>query len=316
MTRSMKSLFLITAAATVLSACSGSKGPGELGSKDDIVVRNKGIAAAQPPAGDFSTTVEQGEAVPAPVVAAAEPVAPPAGQEFAAAQQQPLPNTSPAMEQAVKQHAESQAPLPSAATPVDAPRTDAMANKPIDAVAPAQPVNAPAPAAPVTQSVQPAVPAQQYVATQQNMAPATPAPVAQPQIQPQAAAPVPVPAPVPAPTPAPAAATNVPYPLDANAPYSPKAIADAQAKAAVTASAPVAPTVPGAPPAAPSMDLSDPAMVRSVQAALASKAAYVGPQTGIIDADLLNALTKYQGANGLPMGGLNEPTLRHLGIIE
>ncbi len=57
-------------------------------------------------------------------------------------------------------------------------------------------------------------------------------------------------------------------------------------------------------------------MVRAVQAALAVKGAYTGPQTGIIDADFLNALTKYQGANGLPMGGVNEATLRHLGIIE
>ena len=135
MSRLVRSSLLLGVAVLSLAACSSSKGPGEIGSKDDIVVRNNGLpqpkqaeAAPATQGGDFSSTVEQGEAIPAPEVASA----------------QPLPDNSPAMEQAVKAQEEATAPLPSTATseatnsaiPAD------PATNPIDAVAPVQPVAA------------------------------------------------------------------------------------------------------------------------------------------------------------------------------
>lgn len=311
MTRSRISVLLMTSAVLALAACSGMEGPGKIGSKDDIVVRNKNMPGQAQAAqgGDFSTSVEQGQAVPAPEVAAAEHLAPPSADT---AQSQPLPDTSPAVQQAVAAHEAAQAAPQTVETPVDVGRAAVAENKPIDAVAPTTPVNTPAPVPPPASPAP--VPAQQYVAAQmQAAAPATPA------AAPTAPAPAPAVPALPeiaaaAPNPA---VRNMPYPLDPNAPYSPRKIAEAQAKA----STPHAPaTAPAAAPAtdtsAPPVNLSDASMVRAVQAALAVKGAYTGPQTGIIDADFLNALTKYQGVNGLPMGGVNEATLRHLGVIE
>ena len=107
MSRVFRSSLLLGVAVLSLAACSSSKGPGDLGSKDDIVVRNNGMPQAKQQAadaapaatqgGDFSSTVEQAEAHPMPEVATAEP----------------LPDTSPAMEQAVKAQQEANAPLPS-----------------------------------------------------------------------------------------------------------------------------------------------------------------------------------------------------------
>lgn len=311
MTRSRISVLLITSAALALAACSGTEGPGKIGSKDDIVIRNKNMPGQAQAAqgGDFSTTVEQGEAVPAPAVAAAEQLAPPA-------QSQPLPDTSPAMQQAVAAHDAAQAAPQTVETPADASRAAVAENKPIDAIAPTTPVNAPAPVPPPA-SPAPVLP-QQYVATQTPSAAPAPVPAAAPVSTPApAAAPaVPVLPEIAAAAPNPAV-RNMPYPLDPNAPYSPRKIAQAQAAASTPYAPATAPAaLPAADASAPSMNPSDASMVRAVQAALAVKGAYTGPQTGIIDADFLNALTKYQGANGLPMGGVNEATLRHLGIIE
>ena len=109
MSRIIRSSLLLGVAVLSLAACASDKGPGEIGSKDDIVVRNNGMPQAKqaeaapapaPQTGDFSSTVEQGEAIPAPQVAAAEP----------------LPDNSPAMEQAVAAQEAATAPLPSTPT--------------------------------------------------------------------------------------------------------------------------------------------------------------------------------------------------------
>ena len=317
MTRFSKSALLLGAALTVLSACSGTKGPGELGSKDDIIVRNNGLpgaAKAEPPAADFSSTVEQGQAVPAPEVAVAEP----------------LPDTSPAVEAAAQQVADANAPVPSTTTTpandlttaTTAPVTEA---KPIDQIAPQTPVQDTASTTP------PPVASPEYApavaptpAPEAVYAPAA-APVADPVPAPSSvypaadyaaagvAAPATAPAaPVPAAVPTPSANVYVPlpagsaYPLDPNAPYSPKAVAAAGVTAPV--SAPVV--------TASGLNLADPSVIRSAQTALKSKGAYAGEATGAVDAAFLNALTIYQGTNKLPQGGLNEDTLRHLGVIE
>ncbi len=295
MTRFSKTILLLGTAILALNACS-TKGPGEIGSKDDIVVKNNGLPQAQQQAAvkaegeDFSSTVEQAEAIPTPEVAAGEP----------------LPDTSPAMETAVAQHEAAKAPIPSdAASPADKSSAPVSEPRPLDNVAPTTPVNesvTPPPAnAPVT-ATSPSVP----TPTVSAAAPVYPAPT-----------PAPVTTPAPATAPAPSAA----YPLDPNAPYSPKAVAAANAAAGVAT-----PVVPAAPtttttttPAAVTaggINFADPAVIRSAQAALKQKGLYKGAESGIVDTEFLNALTIYQAGNQLPVGGINEPTLRYLGVIE
>lgn len=341
------SLFLIGAAVLALGACSGDKGPGEIGSIDDIVVRNKGIpgsenSTAKAPQGavpgqDFSSTVEQGEAVPAPEVAAAEPVSPPAADTAAPAnaapveqqaQPAPLPDTTPAVEQAVNAQEAANAPVPSpAVAPTSAqtapPTTD---QRPLDSLAPAQPVTqsveppaqnttpaataatvSPAPATPPAPAETPV--SSVYLASDyQQAVPTTETPATTEAATTIAAAPVSTTASAPVASTAPVKFEKGQYPLDPNAPYSPKAVAAAAASAGTPVTEPKL-TENG-------INLNDAAIIRSTQAALAAKAIYVGPQTGIMDAELLNAITKYQAANGLPQGGLNEATLKSLGIIE
>ena len=84
------------------------------------------------------------------------------------------------------------------------------------------------------------------------------------------------------------------------------------AAAGATASA----TTPAAPVSAAGVNFSDPTIIRSAQTALKTKGAYTGEVTGAVDAAFLNALTMYQNTNKLPVGGLNEATLRNLGVIE
>lgn len=312
MTRFSKTILLLGTAVLALSACSSDKGPGKLGTKNDIVVKNNGMPSAAPtqveaakaPGEAFSSTVEQAAANPAPEVAAAEPVpAPDAAQTAAAtapfATDPSMPDNSPAMQTAIAQQQAANAPLPSTtgANPVDESTAPPSETNPIDAMAPTQPVNAavtpppsvpvptPAPAAAPASSVYPAA---DYAAT---------------------------PAPTPAPSavyvpPAAAVPSTVPYPLDKNAPYSPKAIAAAQAAAGIAST-----TTPAA-PVAGTPSLTDATTIRAAQTALAAKAGYTGPQTGAIDAEFLNALVKYQNANNLPVGGVNAETLKSLGVTQ
>lgn len=186
---------MVGIALLALNACSSDKGPGAIGSKDDIVVRNNGMPqAAQaevspvPAGADFTSTTEQAAAIPPPEVAPAES----------------LPE--PAQEQDVS------------AVPAAAPS-----------------------------SVYPPADYPAEVKDEQNPA--------APEIAPAAAPPTPV-------------------------------------------------------------DLKDPAIIRSAQAALKLKAGYNGPEDGEIGTAFLNALSSYQGKNSLPQGGLNEETLRSLGVIE
>lgn len=325
MNRISKSALLLGAALAVLSACSGTKGPGEIGTKDDIVVRNNGLPGANQTAaasaeGDFSSTIEQAEAVPAPAVAAAEP----------------LPDTSPAVEAAAQQVADAKAPLASTtATPTadmgGSATTPSTGAKPIDQVVPETPVQdatvappaptatasaapavAPAPT-PVAEATPQAAPSAVYPASDYAPAAAPTAPAAEPMAAPAPAAPV---------TPSANAYVPVPpgtdYPLDPNAPYSPKAMAGVTASGTASTTTPTATdaATTAAPVSASGLNLSDPAVIRSAQAALKTKAGYAGEVSGTVDAAFLNALTVYQGMNKLPVGGLNEATLRHLGVIE
>lgn len=293
----IRSSLLLGVAVLSLAACSSDKGPGEIGSKDDIVVRNNGLPqakqeaaapAAAPQTGDFTSTVEQAEALPMPEVTPAEP----------------LPDNSPAMKEAVQAQAEANAPLPSTATTETTSSTVPAdtAVKPIDAVAPTTPVTDPA-VIPPTPSAAPSATGNVYPSTDYGTPAATPAPA------PAQGAPVPAPVTSSA-TPGPSAVpAGVNYPLDPNAPFSPKAVA---AAAAAQGAAPVATP----PPATPNGNPADPATIMAAQSALAAKGGYTGSTTGEIDAGFLNALIMYQAQNGLPQGGLNEATLKSLGVIQ
>lgn len=280
MTKISKSLLLIGVAAISLSACSGDKGPGEIGTKDDIVVINKGLPGAKTamsPEGDFSASVEQAQAVPAPAVEGAQELAPP---EEAVTQ-------SAVPEQAQDSTAMTQETVPAMEGAVmdDAPVEQAAPELEQEQAAPVVAQDVPVAAAPAPTELPP----QQAVAASVSVE-ATPSS--------QQAQPAP-----------PVAPAKTPYPLDPNAPYSPKAMAAAAAAAGTPVTEPVV---------SPSgLNLNDPALIRSVQAALAAKSMYVGAQTGIMDADLLNAITKFQADNKLQItGGLNEDTLKALGVLK
>ncbi len=276
MTKISKSLLLLGVAAISLSACSGDKGPGDIGSKDDIVVINKGLPGAKTamsPEGDFSASVEQAQAVPAPAVEGTQELTPPeeavtqsAVPEQAQDSTTMTQETVPAMEGAVMD---------------DAPPAPELEQ---EQAAPVVAQDVPVAAAPApTEVPQQAVAASASVEATSSSQQAQPAP--------------------------PVAPVKTPYPLDPNAPYSPKAMAAAAAAAGTPVTDPVV---------SPSgLNLADPALIRSVQAALAAKSMYVGAQTGMMDADLLNAITKFQADNKLQIsGGLNEDTLKALGILK
>ena len=302
-----KALLLASVAALSLSACSGDKGPGDIGSKDDIVVVNKGMPGAQTAAKaegeDFTSTVEQAEAIPTPEVAPAENLTPEETAKEnttqAVTEEQPAPVSAPT--QAPEKVAQAAPVAAPAAAPV---ASQSMAPAPDATPAPAKPEVASTPvassAAPESAPAQ-AAPTPSAPAT----AVATPAPAA-----------VTTPAPTPAPAPAaakpapvqPANVKNIPYPLDPNAPYSPKAMAAAAAAAGTPVTAPeISPS---------GVNLNDPAIIRSVQAKLAEKKLFVGPQTGMMSADLMNGIAQYQVQNNLAIGPLNEETLKHLGVIK
>lgn len=277
--RNLSRSFLLLGVATLsLVACAGDKGPGEIGSKDDIVVVNKGIPGSQAiaPAAegeDFTTIIEQAEAVPAAQVSPAEPLV--------EQQSDDASQVTSTTDSTTTQENPAVEPAPQAAEDVSSQIAPAPVVSP--AVAPlADPVQNPEPTASVAA---PTTPSESVPAATSEPVPATPAAPTAVQSQ------------------------TTPYPLDTNAPYSPKAMA---AAAAAAGTVPVEPVVSSS-----GLNMADPAIIRSTQAALAAKKLYVGPQTGMMDAELLNVVTKYQADNKLPVsGGLNEETLKHLGIIE
>lgn len=293
MTRFSKTVLLMGFSLIALNACSSDKGPGPIGTKDDIVVRNNGLPGVQP-----QSVASAGESV--------EPA-------------------SPAVEAAAQAMEANNAPLASATT--EPTSETATAELPIDSVAPQDPVRDQQVAVPSQAEIMPAEPAPAVTSapvpapSPSSVYPASdyPAQPAAPAVEP-APAPTPAPAPVSssvptapaiphsavvprpavaaaAPVPAPAPSSSRPYPLDPDAPYSPAAVAAAQGNTAQSeqASQPVT-------------------AVFAAKSALKEKGVYSGPVDSTMDAAFLNALTLYQGQNKLPQGGLNAETLQHLGI--
>lgn len=80
------------------------------------------------------------------------------------------------------------------------------------------------------------------------------------------------------------------------------------------APAPVAPAPVPTPAAA--ISLGDASMLTRAQTVLAQKGFYNGPADGKMSTELMNALSRYQSANYLTPGLLNEETARHMGLIQ
>lgn len=310
MKASVKTALLLSVAVIAVSACSSSKGPGELGNKNDIVVRNYGEPRDTAPAtaGDFSSTVETAAAVPPAEVGAGEPVAPVDGSTVATQEQA----------QAV---AEQSAPVP--------PTTSAPMNDgtPVAATAPAQQSTAetPVPAEPVTQTASPqqlqSEPYQtpRVQAGDVSTAPAVVAnaPAAQPVAQPYVSAPETIPldpseqpfiqqAPQPVAQPQ---SAHVQEPAAIAVPKNPNGSFYEYMKAGQSSGV----TASGS---ATTSAIAASGDVAKVKAALAAKGLYSGVQNDVIDSEFLNALSKYQGENGLPMGSVNAQTKQHLGITQ
>lgn len=90
----------------------------------------------------------------------------------------------------------------------------------------------------------------------------------------------------------------------------------------VPANAPAAPVMP-APEmrAAPVMQkggapITDKAMMTRAQTVLSEKGFYSGPANGEMSTDMLNALSRYQAANGLTPGGMTVETAQHMGLVQ
>ncbi len=311
MIRFSKSLLMMSVAVIALSACASEKGPGKIGTKDDIVVTNKGIPGSAPS--------------PAPAVVSADPnapeqMAPNPAPEVAVAEavgeQQPLPDNSPAMEAAVQAHEDASAPMQSPTTAVaatDVPQAETVE----DPAIPMEPVTDMSQTAPPVQQAPATAPQSVYPAT----APAAPVPTPAPQA-PVAAAPVPVPAPAPAPI-----SAQQPYvstgKIDYDTAYPRTSTGTPQTAALAGSAAPAAPVMPSGarPPAsmpvsAATVNLYHPDVIRAAQTALQAKGLYKGPASGTIDTEFLNALSLYQGDNKLPQTGVNEKTFRSLGVIQ
>lgn len=292
------SFWMMSAAVLALSACAGNgKGPGAIGTKNDIAVINHGLPGAPSAtdvAGDASSadllnTPETLEPNPAPAVADGEPLSDPSSISSPLAEDQPLAESGPAFETGAEQGDHAQAPVPSvpmndATTATTAPVTDAAR------VAGALPPSAPVPtqAVPVSEpAAQAAAPSPEPVLVPVAQAPSVPVQPVEAPVQPSAMA-----AAVPAPS-------SV-YPASD---YSAPSIAPA-------ASPSPSPSI-----RAP-LNFYDPVIITAAQNALKAKIGYKGKNDGVISTEFLNSLSEYQALNKLPQGGLNEPTLRSLGVIE
>lgn len=317
MTQFTKTLLLAGVAILSLNACTDSKGPGTLGSKNDIVVKNNGMPGAQK-AGDtqISSATEQVAPLPPAEVAAGEPVPAPEGQE-------PLPSSDPAVEAAAQKVQESKAPVQaSTSTPVSdgttassAPTTDTV---PADVVAVEsvkdQEVVPPQLEGTSTETEPVTGPTTQAAATPVYPKVAEPTPAAVPAAEESSPAAVPT-TPTPAvTTPISSASTVVAKPSGTHdTAYSiPAPAGSASATTSAEAAVPVAATAP----ASGTINPYDPAIIKAAQSALATKAGYTGAANGELSSEFLNALSKYQSENKLTPGGVNTETLRHLGVIE
>lgn len=353
---SFKHLLLLGVAVTALSACSSDRGPGQIGSADDIVIRNAGDPKAPPPkpleTPEAITEVDMAEA---PSTATAE--ANQAAQNLAAESMPPAP----------AEKVETVTPTPTP-TPTPAVTSPAPASVPAPVAASVDVISAPMRG---TKMITPEETPPQPVATAQpdSAEPVAPAPVQTPEpaLAPtlsmaalQSASPAEIkaiqeslskagfytgkisgkintetlngmvryeaaqgtlpktPAPVSAPVAAEPVKTAAPSAAPAPLPVSKAPVAKVPAPSApVSPVFPVTPTDASAVPALTAQtSLTDPAMIRAVQEKLISAGLFKGAVNGKMDTSLLNALVSYQTSNGLVPGGLNLETVKKLGIVQ
>ncbi len=99
------------------------------------------------------------------------------------------------------------------------------------------------------------------------------------------------------------------------APSAPVAAPVSTPSAPVAAPAP-APSAPAPVATSGGTPVMDKAMITRAQAVLTEKGLYAGPADGVMSTATLNALSRYQSANGLTPGAMTVQTAQHMGLIQ
>lgn len=328
--RSFKGFLLTGTAILALVACSSDKGPGEIGTVDDIVVRNHGEKVAVPPPGAepvkevkiAEAATEGNTAAPsaAEMIAAEDTGGKKTVEQTAAAAQEAQEKTIAQTQEQAADAAVAHAEQVADAEPVQVAQAAAAAPVQAD-TAPGMNWNQP-------RRIETPEDADKLVEEQMAQS-APPAAAAAPATAPAPAAPpsadvaATTAAPAPAQAASPAAAPKIPvtapenYTQDPDAPYSPAA-----ARAAAAAQTGTPSDAPAAPAAAPTpvmaepapqplalakgdgqmpldpalLQSKDPATIKSLQKTLADAGFYKGALNGEMNSDTLNAYVKYQTA--------------------
>ncbi|MEM6780921.1 MAG: peptidoglycan-binding domain-containing protein [Pseudomonadota bacterium] len=275
MRHTIQTLLLGTAILSV-AACGSSKGPGEIGSREDIVIRNAGD-----PAPAAAPTIEP--AVDPMIAEHQKAVAEAQGEieEMAAADTDdtPVPGEPAPSPEPVEQAVVEPEPEPVIEEPVVEASTEMagqpMARTEMDMI---KPMGQRAMAAP-----------------EPDAAPAVEEPVAEPMVEEVA-------------TTAPSAAGMQPV-MEGDPAVSEEMMDEAVAE-------PVAQIAPAAPAVSAGGLISNPDanMIMGVQRALTDKGYYFGVADGEMGAETLNALHLYQNAHGMDTFGLTTDTLDKLGV--
>lgn len=239
-----KKILMTGAAVLALTACSSDRGPGQIGSADDIIIRNAGEPKAPPPkpldvAAATAGTVAAENTASDGVTAAPAPAVEQAAESVPAAAETPAPAVSAPTASTTEVAAPTAPAAPAAMDPV----TEVKVETPAAPAAEAVPAEAPAPAA------------------MKNISMAgTPAATAEP--APVAAA---------SSTPAPEVPASVPAP--------------AESSSAVDLSM-------------AALQTGDKAKVKAIQEELKKAGLYKGKTNGKVNTETLNALVRYQSAQG------------------
>lgn len=268
-----KTILMAGVAIAALTACSSDRGPGAIGSTNDIIVRNAGEPKAPPPkpleapvvTATDATPTDGVTAAPAPVVEAVAPVAdtPAVASEAPATTAAPVVATSELVA------------APAVTAPAAAPTSTALSIDPVTEVAVANPA--------------PAMPEEVVPVVKADAVPMKNIPMTSPE----------APASVTSPAAAPAAA-----PVETNA-----APATAQPVEPAVLAAPAAPSVEMT---MATLQSGDKVKVMAVQEELKKAGLYAGKTDGKINTETLNAMIRYQSSQGTlakaPASAAAQPT--------
>lgn len=280
MSQKIRFPFLLLGVAVVaIASCASEKGPGKIGSKDDIVVNNYGMPQAE------SSDLPVPESGPQPVEASL-----------------PAESSSPATEPQDNSVLNQEIPeVPEQETVIQEQQQEPAAAVPADEFT----------AQPVPGSLEPvpnAVAAPPEVAGEDAVVQSGPAPSYDSASTPDTAYSL-------APAAATAAASAPLVKPDDKQQASMQGGVGNQEQAGYSEESQALPQAAGT-PSKEVFSYNDAVYIRSAQEVLKSQGQYDGAADGTVNAGFLNALTVYQAKNGLPLGGLNEDTLRHMGVIE